>query len=119
MEQPSSSTASRRPETGALAACVLGALVAAAPLPSRAVEAYPEKPLRLVVPFAPGGTKDTVGRLLAESLGAVLGQRIIVENRGGAATNIGSEYVARSPPEGYTPLLGYARIIRGANIQPQ
>ncbi len=66
---------------------------------------YPSHPLRLVVPFAPGGGTDLVGRIFAKSLGKKLEQTIVVENRGGAGTIIGSDAVAKSPPDGYTMLL--------------
>ena len=66
---------------------------------------YPNHPLRLIVPFAPGGGTDMVGRILAKSLGKKLGQTIVVENRGGAGTVIGSDAVAKAPPDGYTMLL--------------
>jgi tripartite-type tricarboxylate transporter receptor subunit TctC len=66
---------------------------------------YPNHPLRLVVPFAPGGGTDLVGRIFAKSLGKSLAQTIVVENRGGAGTVIGSDAVAKAPPDGYTMLL--------------
>ncbi|MDO8974242.1 tripartite tricarboxylate transporter substrate binding protein [Reyranella sp.] len=83
------------------------ALLAALPA-SRAVAqaAYPDKPIRLVVPFAPGGNADLTGRLFAEALAKPLGQQVIVENRGGAGGAIGAEAVAKSPPDGYSLVLG-------------
>ena len=66
---------------------------------------YPSKPLRIVVPAVPGGGTDILARLLSPRLTAVLGQSVIIDNRGGAATNIGTEYVARAAPDGYTVLI--------------
>ena len=71
-----------------------------------AAEAYPAKPIRLVIPFAPGGTTDILGRVIGERLTVHLGQQIVVENRGGAGGNIAAEAVARSAPDGYTLFLG-------------
>lgn len=70
--------------------------------------AFPEKPIRLVVPFPAGGTVDTVARILAQGLGEKLGQQIVVDYKAGAATIIGAESVAKSEPDGYTLLLGTA-----------
>jgi tripartite-type tricarboxylate transporter receptor subunit TctC len=67
---------------------------------------YPDKPVRLVVPFAPGGASDFVGRILQQAYTEELGQQTIVDNRAGAAGNIGVEVTARSTPDGYTLLLG-------------
>lgn len=83
-------------------ACLLGPL---APAPSFA-QAYPAKPVTLVVPFPPGGGTDTGGRLLAEQLAIRWGRPVVVENKGGAAGQIGADLVAKSKPDGYTLLLG-------------
>ncbi|WBV44805.1 tripartite tricarboxylate transporter substrate binding protein [Pseudoroseomonas cervicalis] len=67
---------------------------------------YPERPIRLIIPFAAGGSNDIVGRVVAEGMGARLGQSFVVENRGGAGGVLGNEAVAQSARDGYTLLLG-------------
>jgi tripartite-type tricarboxylate transporter receptor subunit TctC len=73
-----------------------------------AIAAFPEKPIRLIVPFAPGGGTDAVARIVGEAMSASLGQQIIVENKPGAAGNIALETVAKAAPDGYTLLLGFS-----------
>jgi tripartite-type tricarboxylate transporter receptor subunit TctC len=75
-------------------------------VPQAAAQAYPTKPVRMIVPWAPGGTTDILGRVIAQKMGEKWGQPVLVENRGGAAGNIGGEAAARSPADGYTLLLG-------------
>jgi tripartite-type tricarboxylate transporter receptor subunit TctC len=85
-------------------ASVLAALLVIAAA-SVAAQEFPSKPVRFISPFAPGGGTDTVGRLLAPPLSRTLGQNVIVENRPGASTIIGTELVARAPADGYTILI--------------
>lgn len=93
---------------------LLGAALAAplaAPGMARAQAAWPARPLRIVVPFPPGGAVDITGRLLAERLQPLLGVSVVVENRGGAGGNLGGDMVAKAEPDGYTILLGTASIL--------
>ncbi|MGE0875353.1 MAG: Bug family tripartite tricarboxylate transporter substrate binding protein [Burkholderiales bacterium] len=73
-------------------------------------QSYPDKPVRLVVPYPPGGTADLLARLIGQALGDGLKQPIVVENRGGAGGNIAADYVARSPADGYTLLFGNVAV---------
>jgi tripartite-type tricarboxylate transporter receptor subunit TctC len=89
-----------------LAAALLGLLVVCGePLAQQAAQPYPSKPIKLILPFPPGGGTDILGRVIAEKLGASLGQPVVVENRGGAGGNVGAEAAARSAPDGYTIVL--------------
>ncbi|WP_298211126.1 tripartite tricarboxylate transporter substrate binding protein [Acidovorax sp.] len=101
---PFPSTLPRRPlmalALAAAAACLLPGTA------THAQQAWPAKPVTIVVPFAAGGTTDVLARSLGEKLSTALGQPVIVENRGGAGATIGADYVAKAPADGYTLLMG-------------
>jgi tripartite-type tricarboxylate transporter receptor subunit TctC len=88
----------------------LAALALTCGAPVALAQAYPVKPIRLVVGFTPGGGVDINARLLGPKITEHLGQQVIVENRPGAGTNIANEYVAKSPPDGYTLLINTAAV---------
>ena len=77
---------------------------------SAAVGAYPENPIRWVIPFPAGGGADIVGRVVAHKLSEIVGQQVVIDNRGGASGNIAAELVARAAPDGYTLLMPHASI---------
>jgi len=77
-------------------------------IPDAAAQPYPTRPIRFIAPFPPGGSADTIGRLLAQELAKSLGQPVLVENRPGAGGNIGVDLVANSAPDGYTIGIGAA-----------
>jgi tripartite-type tricarboxylate transporter receptor subunit TctC len=89
----------------------IGAVTAALPPETAWSQAYPAKPVRIVVPFAPGGGADLVGRIVAQKLTEGLKQQVIVDNRAGAAGRVGCEHVARSAPDGYTLLLATTSVM--------
>lgn len=91
-----------------LAAAMLAAQFA---LPAQAVGTWPTKPIRLIVPFPPGGAVDAIGRIVGQRLGENLGQNVVIDNRSGAAGAIGSELAARAMPDGYTLLVGSTSTI--------
>ena len=94
-----------------LAALLLGALALAASPPIAAQDAWPNRPVRIVVPFAAGGATDVVARALAKDLSELWGQPVVIDNRGGAGGNIGADVVAKSTPDGYTILMASGSIL--------
>src|SRR5690606_14687029 len=90
---------------GGLSLC---ALVLAVPLAgvAQAAESYPQKPIRLIIPYPPGGATDVIGRIVGKNLSDEIGEQVVIENRGGAGGNIGAGEVARAKPDGYTLLMG-------------
>jgi len=90
----------------AAAALAFMVLVPALVPASAGAQAYPNKPIRLMVPFPPGGSTDIVARIVAQKLGAQLGQSLVIENRGGAGGTLGTAVVAKAAPDGYSLVVG-------------
>ena len=86
------------------------------PATGAAAQDYPSKPVRLIVPYPPGGGNDTLARLFGAKLTEAWGQQIVVDNRGGASGNIGVEAAARAAADGYTVLLGNIGKIGRAHV---
>jgi tripartite-type tricarboxylate transporter receptor subunit TctC len=89
----------------------LAAVAATAAVAALAQDAYPSKPITMVVPFPPGGVADTVGRPVAEAMGKHLNQTVVVVNRGGAGGGIGMAQVAKAAPDGYTMLMALSSVV--------
>ena len=99
-----------------IVASVFAAAAFAASVPVSA-QSFPSKPVRFVVPFAPGGSTDTLARALGQKLSDGLGQQVVIDNRTGANGNIGMEIVAKAPPDGHTIVLGYiANVAIGPSL---
>lgn len=99
--------------------CALGAALAALFSASAAHAAYPDRPVTMVVSFAPGGMTDTVARLLSTELGKRFNQTFVVENKPGAAGQVGTEYVARQKNDGYTLLISATGHVIGPAVNPK
>jgi tripartite-type tricarboxylate transporter receptor subunit TctC len=98
-----------------LSSALIAALLALA-APFASAQGYPNKPVKLIVPFAPGGGSDFIARLVAQKLGERLGQPVVIENKPGAGGNVGAELAVKSPPDGYTLLLCPASYTVNANL---
>jgi tripartite-type tricarboxylate transporter receptor subunit TctC len=94
----------RTPRFRLVAGAVLTALAASLSVPI-AAQTYPSKPVRLIVPFAPGGFTDVVARILGQRLSVSMGQQFIIENKAGAGSTIGTDFVAKAAPDGYTLVM--------------
>jgi len=87
--------------------------------PGYAAETFPSKPIRLVVPFAPGGTTDIIARLMGVSMSQDLGQQVLIDNRGGAGSMIGTELTAKAPPDGHTIVLNNIGLAFNETLYPK
>ncbi len=100
------------------ATCALLSLTLSGLAETALAQAYPSKTVRMIVPFAPGGNTDIIARIVAPGMSKSLGQQIIIDNRGGAGSVIGTEAVAKSPPDGYTLLMvSAAHVINPAMVK--
>jgi tripartite-type tricarboxylate transporter receptor subunit TctC len=99
-------------------ACFITAVFSLAlSIPAAALaQAYPSKPVRVVIVFPPGGSNDVVGRIVFQKMNEIMGQQFVIDNRGGAAGQIGSEIVAKSPPDGYTVMVQSTTHVANAHL---
>lgn len=96
----------RSPYAAALVACCAAVFGAAIPLQAYAAQPYPDKPIRMIIPFSPGGTSDTLARILGQRMTESWGQQVVVDSRPGASGIIGTEIAMRAPADGYTLMHG-------------
>lgn len=102
----------------AIARCLIAASVLLVATSAPAQE-YPSKPIRCIVPYAPGGSSDFLARLIGQKLTEAWGQQMVVDNRAGAAGNIGTDAAAKAPPDGYTMLLVASTVTMNPSIYPK
>ncbi len=93
-----------------IATLLSSSLVGAQTIAQSAAQAFPNKPIRFVVPFPPGGGNDILARALAPKMSEILGQQVVIDNRAGAGGNIGADFVAKSPPDGYTIVIASNQV---------
>lgn len=101
------------------ATCVAGVVAMAGPVFAAEPSSYPSKPVKIIVPFPPGGTTDTLARAVQPRLQQALGQPVVIENKGGASATIGADAVAKSAPDGYTLLVGAAHHTIAQGVFPK
>lgn len=97
-------------------AAVLAAILSVVAPVAAVAQAYPAKPVRVVIPWPPGGSNDVVGRIVMQRLGEALGQQFVIDNRPGAAGSIGSDVVAKAPPDGYTLMVHSTTHVGNAHL---
>lgn len=100
-------------------ACALSLLAATLPAAAADAQSFPQRPIRFIVPFAPGGGNDIVGRIVAQQLSEALGQSVVVDNRGGAGGTIGTDVAAKAPADGYTMLINNISLAVNATLMPK
>ncbi len=109
-------TSTRRSALGRVFAATAITLAATFAQPAFAQDRWPTKPVRLVVPFGPGGTTDVIARMVGQKLAVLWGQSVVIENRAGAGGNIGADVVAKAPADGYTLLMASGSITINPHI---
>lgn len=107
------------PRSGSAIALSLVVVAMTPTTAGHAAEAYPTRPVRMIVPFAPGGGTDIAARVIADALSQALGQPVVTENRGGAGSTIGTDIAAKATPDGHTLLLGNISLAFNAGLYPK